>query len=407
MAVEQRDSAPAQDVAIRPFRVDVPEDQIDDLKRRVAQTRWPTPENVSDETQGVRLATMQAVAQHWSTYDWRAFEAHLNSFPQFLTEIDGLDIHFIHVRSKHANALPILITHGWPGSVVEQRKVIGPLTDPTAYGGSASDAFDVVIPSLPGYGYSGKPTEPAKWVPSKIGQAWAELMQRLGYSRYAAQGGDWGNAVTETMGLQRPAGLLAISSNMSATVPPEISSALAAGSPPPADLLPDEQRAWDQLDFFYKKGLGYANEMALRPQTLYGLEDSPIGLAAWMIDHDAASQALIGRIFAGEQAGLTKTDILDNVSFYWFSATAISSARLYWDNSQVPAGGFFDARGVQLPMSVTVFPDEIYAAPERWARRAYPNLVFYKRHDVGGHFAAWEQPKLLAEDLRESFRSFR
>jgi pimeloyl-ACP methyl ester carboxylesterase len=381
---------------VRAFQVDIAQDAIDDMKRRVAATRWPTRENVSDETQGVRLATMQAVAAHWTTHDWRRFETHLNSFPQFLLEIDGLDIHFIHVRSKHENALPILITHGWPGSVVEQLKIIGPMTDPTAFGGTAEDAFDVVIPSLPGYGFSGKPTEPAKWVPTKIAQAWAELMSRLGYNRYVAQGGDWGNAVTETM-----------SSNMSATVPPEISSALAAGSPPPQDLLPDERRAWEQLDFFYKKGLGYANEMALRPQTLYGLEDSPIGLAAWMIDHDAASQALIGRIFAGESAGLTKDDIIDNVSFYWLTGTAISSARLYWDNSQVPSGGFFDTRGIQLPMSVTVFPDEIYAAPERWARRAYPNLIFYKRHDVGGHYAAWEQPQLLAGDLRESFRSFR
>ncbi len=361
----------------RPFRVDIAQDAVDDMKRRVAATRWPTRENVTDESQGVRLATMQAVAAHWATYDWRRFEAHLNSFPQFLTNIDGLDIHYIHVRSKHDNALPIIITHGWPGSVVEQLKIIGPLTDPTAFGGDASDAFDVVIPSLPGYGFSGKPTEPGKWIPSSIARAWAELMRRLGYGRYVAQGGDWGNAVTETMGIQRPAGLLGISSNMSATVPPEIASALAAGSPPPADLLPDERRAWEQLDFFYKKGLGYANEMALRPQTLYGIEDSPIGLAAWMIDHDAASQALIARIFDGEQAGLTKDDIIDNVSFYWLSGTAISSARLYWDNSVVPSGGFFDARGVQLPMSVTVFPDEIYAAPERWARSAYhePGLL--------------------------------
>ena len=391
----------------RPFRVEIPDEAVDDMKRRVAATRWPTRETVPDETQGVRLATMQAVASHWATYDWRGLEARLNAFPQFLMSIDGLDIHYIHVRSRHDNALPIIITHGWPGSVVEQLKIIGPLADPTAFGGSAADAFDVVIPSLPGYGFSGKPTDPGKWIPTQIARAWAVLMARLGYSRYVAQGGDWGNAVTEVMALQRPTGLLGISSNMSATVPPEISSALAAGSPPPADLTPDERRAWDQLDFFYKKGLGYANEMALRPQTLYGIEDSPIGLAAWMIDHDAASQALIGRIFAGESAGLTKDDIIDNVSFYWLSGTAISSARLYWDNSLIPSGGFFDARGVQLPMSVTVFPDEIYAAPESWARRAYPNLIYYRRHPVGGHFAAWEQPQLLVDDLRESFRSLR
>jgi len=400
-------ASPVDDTGLRPFRVSVPDADLDDLRRRIAATRWPTPETVTDDSQGVPLATMKAVQAHWSTYDWRALEAELNSYPQFLTQIDGLDIHFIHVRSRHDNALPIIITHGWPGSVVEQLKIIGPLTDPTAFGGAAGDAFDVVIPSLPGYGFSAKPTEPAKWIPAKIAGAWAELMARLGYRRYVAQGGDWGNAISELMALQRPDGLLAISSNMSATVPPEISKALATGSPPPPELTPDERRAWDQLDFFYKKGLGYANEMSLRPQTLYGIEDSPIGLAAWMIDHDAASQQLIGRVFAGEEAGLTRDDIVGNASLYWLTGTAISSARLYWDTTTGSPGGFFDARGVELPMSVTVFPDEIYAAPESWARSAYPNLIYFQRHPVGGHFAAWEQPQLLAEDLRASFRSLR
>jgi pimeloyl-ACP methyl ester carboxylesterase len=326
--------------------------------------------------------------------------------PQFMTTIDGLEIHFIHARSRHEGALPLIVTHGWPGSVVEQLKIIGPLTDPTAHGASASDAFDVVIPSLPGHGFSGKPTEPG-WDPPRIARAWATLMERLGYRRFVAQGGDWGNAISELMALQAPPDLLAISTNMAATVPPEISRALADGSPPPDPLGADEQRAWDQLTFFYKKGLGYANEMALRPQSLYALEDSPVGLAAWMLDHDAASLALIARVFAGEAAGLTKDDICDNVALYWLTATAVSSARLYWDNAQTATAGFFDAKNVQLPVSVTVFPDEIYAAPQSWAERAYPNLIQYVRHPIGGHFAAWEQPELLAADLREAFRRFR
>jgi pimeloyl-ACP methyl ester carboxylesterase len=393
--------------AIRPFRVEVPHADIEDLRRRLAATRWPTRETVSDETQGVQLATVEAVARHWLTHDWRVVEARLNALPQFLTTIDGLDIHFIHVRSKEPRALPVIVTHGWPGSVIEQLKIIGPLTDPTGHDARGSDAFDVVIPSLPGHGFSGKPTAPG-WTPVTIARAWTTLMKRLGYERFVAQGGDWGNSVSEVMALQAPPELLAISTNMAATVPPEIASALAAHAQPPATLRADERRAWDQLDFFYKKGLGYANEMGLRPQTLYALEDSPIGLAAWMLDHDAASYALIARVFKGEAAGLTKDDIVENMSLYWYTKTAISSARLYWDTSQLPAtGGFFDVRGVQIPVGVSAFPDEIYTAPRSWAERAYPKLVSYRRHPVGGHFAAWEQPQLLAEDLREAFRSFR
>jgi pimeloyl-ACP methyl ester carboxylesterase len=391
---------------VRAFEIDVPQAQLDDLQRRIAATRWPTREAVPDQSQGVQLATIQALAEHWATHDWRGVEARLNAMPQFMTTIDGLDIHFIHARSRHQRALPLIVTHGWPGSVVEQLKIIGPLTDPTAHGASASDAFDVVIPSLPGHGFSGKPTEPG-WDPPRIARAWATLMERLGYRRFVAQGGDWGNAISELMALQAPPDLLAISTNMAATVPPEISRALADGSPPPDPLGADEQRAWDQLTFFYKKGLGYANEMALRPQSLYALEDSPVGLAAWMLDHDAASLALIARVFAGEAAGLTKDDICDNVALYWLTATAVSSARLYWDNAQTATAGFFDAKNVQLPVSVTVFPDEIYAAPQSWAERAYPNLIQYVRHPIGGHFAAWEQPELLAADLREAFRRFR
>jgi pimeloyl-ACP methyl ester carboxylesterase len=392
---------------IRPFRAEVPQDAIDDLRRRLAATRWPEKETVEDESQGVRLATIQAVARHWMTHDWRDVEGRLNALPQFLTNIDGLDIHFIHVKSKEPGGLPLIVTHGWPGSVIEQLKIIGPLTDPTAHGASASDAFDIVIPSLPGHGFSGKPTAPG-WTPPTIAGAWVTLMKRLGYERFVAQGGDWGNAVSEVMGLLAPPELLGISTNMPATVPPEIAGALARGEAPPTTLSADERRAWDQLDFFYKKGLGYANEMGLRPQTLYGLEDSPVGLGAWMLDHDAPSYALIARVFNGEQAGLTKDDIVENISLYWYTKTAISSARLYWDTQQLPAaGGFFDARGVQIPVAVSAFHDEIYTAPRTWAERAYPKLLSYRPHPVGCHFAAWEQPQLLSEDLREAFRSLR
>ena len=393
---------------IRPFHFTASDADLTDLRRRINATKWPERETVKDASQGVQLATMQKLARYWATeYDWRKCQAKLDATPQFITEIDGLDIHFIHVRSKHENALPIIITHGWPGSIIEQIKIIDPLTNPTAHGGSAVDAFHVVIPSLPGYGFSGKPTAPG-WTPITIAKAWTTLMRRLGYTQFVAQGGDWGNAVSEVMALQAPPELLGISTNMPATVPPEISKALAMGEPVPAGLTPDEKKAWDQLDFFYKKGLGYANEMGLRPQTLYALTDSPIGLAAWMLDHDASSYELIVRVFDGQREGLTRDDILDNVTLYWLTNTAISSGRLYWDTRQLPGpGGFFDVRGVAIPVVVTVFVDEIYAAPRSWAERAYPKMIYYSRHEKGTHFAAWEQPQLLSEDLRAGFRPLR
>jgi len=392
---------------IRPFRVNVPDAELADLRRRIKATRWPEVETVANASQGVQLATMQSLAHYWTTdYDWRECEARLNAVPNFITNINGLDIHFIHVRSKHQNALPVIITHGWPGSIIEQLKVVEPLTNPTAHGGSADDAFHVVIPSLPGYGFSGKPTAPG-WNPVTIARAWATLMQRLGYTQYVAQGGDWGNAVSELMAVQEPPGLLGISTNMAATVPASIQKALVSNEPPPADLSPDERNAWDQLDFFYKKGLGYANEMSLRPQTLYALADSPIGLAAWMLDHDARSQEMIARVFAGKTEGLTQSDVLDNVTLYWVTNTAVSSARLYWDTAQVSSAGFFDPRGIKIPVAVTVFPDEIYAAPKSWAERAYANLLYYNKVDRGGHFAAWEQPTLFVAEQRAAFKPLR
>ena len=405
---EQAADKTAEKTAIRPFQINVPEAELTELRRRIKATRWPERETVTDASQGVQLATMQKLARYWEKeYDWRRCEARLKALPNFITEIDGLDIHFIHVRSKHANALPLIITHGWPGSVVEQLKIIDPLTNPTAHGGDAADAFHVVIPSLPGYGFSAKPTAPG-WNPPSIARAWVTLMKRLGYSKFVAQGGDWGNAISEVMALMAPPELLAISTNMAATVPSDIAKALALGNPPPSNLSPDERHAWDQLAFFYTKGLGYANEMGLRPQTLYGIVDSPIGLAAWILDHDASSYALIARVFDGAREGLTRDDILDNITLYWLTNTAISSARLYWDTRQLPnAGGFFDARGVQISVAVSVFGDEIYAAPKSWAERAYPKLLYYKTHDKGSHFAAWEQPQLLSEDLREGFRPLR
>jgi pimeloyl-ACP methyl ester carboxylesterase len=330
----------------------------------------------------------------------------LNALPNFVTVIDGLDIHFIHVRSRHDAALPMIVTHGWPGSIIEQMKIIQPLVDPTSHGGSSSEAFHLVIPSLPGYGFSGKPAEPG-WNPARIARAWATLMQRLGYTRYVAQGGDWGNAVTETMGLQEPVGLIGIHTNMPATVPVDISQAIARGENAPARLTPDERNAWSQLDFFNKEGLGYAIEMNNRPQTLYGIVDSPVGLAAWMIDHDARSQEMIARVFDGKAEGLTRDDVLDDVTLYWLTNTAISSARLYWDNAHHPAGGFFDPRGIRIPVAVSVFPDEIYAAPRSWAEKAYPKLIHYNKLDKGGHFAAWEQPKLFVQEMRASFSTLR
>jgi pimeloyl-ACP methyl ester carboxylesterase len=392
---------------VRPFRVNFPDSDLADLRRRIKATRWPERETVTDYSQGVKLATMQALADYWATkHDWRRAEARLNSFPQFTTEIDGLDIHFIHARSKQENALPLIITHGWPGSVIEQLKVIEPLTNPEAHGGTPTDAFHVVVPSLPGYGFSGKPTAPG-WDPPRIARAWTTLMKRLGYDRFVAQGGDWGNAVSEQMALQKPAGLLGISTNMAATVPADVAKALASGGPPPAGLSADERHAYDQLDFFYKKGLGYANEMALRPQTLYGIVDSPVGLAAWILDHDAASQELIARVFAGQREGLTRDDVLDNITMYWLTNTAISSARLYWDNLNTAKAGFFDVKNVTIPVAVSAFPDEIYQAPRSWAERAYPKLIHYNKLEKGGHFAAWEQPELFVSEVRQSFKSLR
>ena len=395
------------ETAIRPFSFSASDEALADLRRRIAATRWPDKETVADQTQGVQLATVQELARYWGTdYDWRKIEARLSALPQFVIEIDGLDIHFIHVRSENENALPMIVTHGWPGSIIEQLKIIDPLTNPTAHGGSASDAFHVVIPSLPGYGFSGKPTAPG-WTPDRIARAWATLMQRLGYTKFVAQGGDWGNAVSETMALQEPPGLLGINSNMAATVPPDISKALALHEPPPADLTAEERNAWNQLDFFYTKGVGYAIEMNNRPQTLYALVDLPIGLAARMLDHDDRSEKMIARAFAGQSEGLTRDDVLDNVTLYWLTNTAISSARLYWDTAQASSAGFFDARGVKIPVAVSVFPDEIYAAPKSWAERAYPKLIHYNKLDKGGHFAAWEQPQLFVEEMRASFKSLR
>lgn len=392
------------DESLRPFSVHFSDARLADLRRRIQATNWPDHETVNDLSQGLKLETMKALAHYWATdYNWRKCEAKLNSYPQFVTKIDGVDIHFIHVRSKHKNALPVIITHGWPGSVIEQMKVIGPLTDPTAYGGKAEDAFDVVIPSLPGYGFSGKPTE-SGWDPVRIARAWIVLMKRLGYTKYVAQGGDWGDAVTEQMAVIAPPELLAIHTNMAATLPPEVSKALATGSPAPEGLsTPDEQHAWEQLDYFWKHGLGYASEMANRPQTLYGLEDSPIGLAAWMMDHDIRSTELITRVFDGQTEGLSKDEILDNITLYWLTGTAISSARLYWENKLA----FFDIKHITIPVAVSAFPDEIYQAPKTWAEKAFPHLIHYNKLAKGGHFAAWEQPQAFTEELRESFRSLR
>jgi pimeloyl-ACP methyl ester carboxylesterase len=396
---------PSTDPSIRPFAYRASDEELLDLKRRIQATKWPERETVADDTQGVQLQTMRKLADYWaSQHDWRRAEKHLFSYPHFVTNIDGLDIHFIHVKSKHPNALPVIVTHGWPGSIIEQLKIIGPLTDPTAHGGTVADAFDVVIPSLPGYGFSGKPATTG-WDVPHVSKAWAELMNRLGYKRYVAQGGDWGNAISEVMALQQPPGLLAIHTNMSATLPEAISKALPGG-PPPAGLSVDEQHAWAQLTDFYTHGLGYAVEMNQRPQTLYGIADSPIGLASWILDHDIQSYRLIAKVFDGSQEGLTRDDILDNITLYWLTNTAVSSARLYWENRNGKKG-FFDPRGVPLPTGVSAFRSEIYQAPEAWARAAYPHLVYYKAHDRGTHFAAWEQPQLLAEDMRETFRSVR
>ncbi len=373
------------------------------MRRRINATKWPERETVRDTSQGVQLATTQKLARYWGTdYDWRKCEAKLMALPHFITEIDGLDIHFIHVRSKHENALPLIITHGWPGSVIEQLKIIDPLTNPTAHGASAEDAFHLVIPSMPGYGFSGKPTTPG-WRPERIARAWVVLMERLGYTQYVAQGGDWGALIVDLMGVEAPAGLLGIHTNMAGAVPPEIDKAAFSGAPPPPGLSAEERHAYDRLAFFYTHGLAYAQEMGNHPQTLYGIADSPVGLAAWIIDHDISSYELIARVFDGQSEGLTRDDILDNITLYWLTNTGISSARLYWENKFA----FFAPKNVPIPVAVSVFPDEIYAAPRSWVERAYPKLIHYNKVAKGCHFAAWEQPQIFSEEVRAGFRSLR
>lgn len=389
---------------VRPFNVNIPDKELAELRRRIVATRWPDKETVSDFTQGVPLETVQKLAAYWATeYDWRKIEARLNAVPNFITEIDGLDIHFIHVRSKHENALPVIITHGWPGSVVEQLKLIEPLTNPTAHGGSAADAFHVVIPSMPGYGFSGKPTGTG-WGPQRIARAWDVLMKRLGYEQYVAQGGDWGAVVVDMMGVQAPAGLLGIHTNMAGIIPADIDGAAFSGASTPAGLSDDERTAYERLKFVYAKGIGYGFQMGLRPQSLYGIADSPVGIAAYFLDHDARSLELIARVFDGQTEGLTRDDILDNATITWLTNTFISGARLYWEYW---GNGYFNAKGVSIPVAVSVFPDELYPAPRSWAERAYPKLIYYKKHDRGGHFAAWEQPALLTQDVRAGFKSLR
>jgi pimeloyl-ACP methyl ester carboxylesterase len=391
--------------AIRPFQANVPEADLTDLGRRIQATKFPERETVPDDTQGVQLATVQALARYWATeYDWRKIEAKLNALPQFITEIDGLDIHFIHVRSKHENALPLIITHGWPGSIVEQMKIIDPLTNPTAHGGRASDAFDLVVPSMPGYGYSGKPTTTG-WDVPHIARAWVTLMKRLGYKKFVAQGGDWGALVVDSMGLLAPPELLGIHTNMPGIFPSDIDAAAFSGAPAPSGLSADEKIAYDRLQFVYQKGIAYGFQMGLRPQTLYGIADSPVGLAAYFLDHDARSYALISRVFAGESEGLTRDDILDNITITWLTNTALSGARLYWENWGKL--GYFNAKGVAIPVAVSVFPDELYPAPRSWTERAYPKLIHYNRLPKGGHFAAWEQPKLFSEEVRAGFAPLR
>jgi pimeloyl-ACP methyl ester carboxylesterase len=394
----------AEDAAISPFSFRAPDDALADLKRRIRATRWPERELVKDASQGVQLATIQKLADYWlSEHDWRKVEAKIFSYPNFITNIDGVDVHFIHVKSKHPNALPVIITHGWPGSVIEQLKIIEPLTDPTAHGGTEADAFDVVIPSIPGYGFSGKPTSTG-WGPEKIAGAWATLMERLGYSRYVAQGGDWGAQIVDFQGVQARPGLLGIHTNMAGAIPPEIDALALRGAPAPDGLDEEERASFDHVSFFYKHGLGYANEMGNRPQTLYALEDSPIGLAAWIIDHDIWTYRQIARVFDGEQLGLTREDIVDNITLYWLTRTAVSSARLYWENHNA----FFAFKGVKIPVVVSAFPEEIPGAiPRKWAEQAYPKLLYYRKHSEGAHFAAWEQPAALVDDMREGFRSLR
>ncbi len=389
--------------SIRPFHVNVPEAELVELRRRIDATRWPDRETVDDQSQGPQLATVQKLARYWATeYDWRKVEAKLNALPNFITEIDGLDIHYIHVRSKHENALPLIVTHGWPGSIIEQLKIVDPLTNPTAHGGSASDAFHLVIPSIPGYGFSGKPTTKG-WGPAHIARAWAELMKRLGYEKFVAQGGDWGAVITDVMASQKPPGLLGIHSNMPGIFPPDIDKLAVTGAPTPSGLSADEKLAYEQLVLEYSKGIGYGYQMGLRPQALYGIADSPVGIAGYFLDHDAHSLALISRVFDGQPEGLTRDDVLDNVTLTWLTNTFISGARLYWEDFQSGVS-FFGVKGVQIPVAVSVFPDELYQAPRSWAEEAYPKLMHYNRLPKGGHFAAWEQPKLFVEELRAGFR---
>ena len=397
----------AQDsTAIRPFTVPiVPQAALDDLRRRIAATRWPEKETVADQSQGVQLATMQKLASYWGKdYDWRKCEAKLKALPNFITTIDGLDIHFIHVRSKNPNALPMIVTHGWPGSIVEQLKIIDPLTNPTAHGGKAEEAFDVVIPSIPGYGFSGKPTTTG-WDPQHIARAWIVLMKRLGYTKFVAQGGDWGAVITDQMGLLAPPELLGIHVNMPGIFPADIDKAAFSGAPAPSGLSADEKVAYERLQFVYQKGIAYGFQMGLRPQTLYGIADSPVGLAAYFLDHDARSYELISRVFQGQTEGLTRDDILDNITITWLTNTAISGARLYWENK---LASFFAVKGVvAIPVAVSVFPDELYPAPRSWAERAYPKLIHYNKLPKGGHFAAWEQPELFVGEMRAGFKSLR
>jgi pimeloyl-ACP methyl ester carboxylesterase len=393
---------------IRPYHVAFSQEDLEDLRRRITATRWPERETVPDQTQGVQLATIQELAHYWGTeYDLGRVQARLSAYPNFVTEIDGLDIHFVHVRSRHENALPIVINHGWPGSVLEQLKLVDRLTDPTAHGGSEADAFHVVIPSMPGYGFSGKPTSTG-WGPERMGRAWAELMRRLGYTRYVAQGGDWGAFVVDQMGLQAPEGLLAIHTNMPATVPAAVNDAAQAGGPPPAGLSDEERRAYEQLIRTFGQ-VQYAVYMAARPQTLYGIADSPVGLASWLLDHNDAdgqpAAAVVEALSrtASDSGELTRDEVLDNITLYWLTNTGVSASRLYWEYK----GGFFNAKGVTIPVAVTVFPSEQYQAPRSWTEQAYPNLIYYNQVDRGGHFAAWEQPQLFAEELRAAFRSLR
>jgi pimeloyl-ACP methyl ester carboxylesterase len=405
MAVMTEETADA--TAIRPFHVDIPDEALDDLRRRIAATRLPEEETVADTSQGVQLATMQALARYWGTdYDFRRVEARLNALPQFMTEIDGLDIHFIHVKSPHENALPVIITHGWPGSVIELLNVVGPLSDPTAHGGSAEDAFHLVIPSIPGYGFSDRPAGTG-WDPAHIARAWVELMKRLGYKKFVAQGGDWGAIITDMMGVQAPPELLGIHSNMPGVVPPEIQQGLAPlrADPPPSGLSADESRAYEQLSTVFTKGVSYSVEMGVRPQTLYGLADSPIGLAAWMLDHDAKSYEDISHAFVDGQpvGGLTRDEVLDNITLTWLTNTGVSSGRLYWESKL----GFFDVKGVSVPAAVSVFPRELYQAPRSWAEKAYPNLIYFNEVDRGDHFAAWQEPQLFSEEVRAGFRPLR